>query len=165
MQRPVKEVNGASSKQTHFWIVFSYLLVAFGLIATAPTLKQLLYEPSKEWIRALAPYRRPWLNQLNHLFADLGDGDFFFFVGCMFFVLNDPVDFVYLTMCFLYSLHWGNFLKPLFHHSRPYYDDITLAETQDTGSCSIEYGNPSGHAYMAGLFIPLFLLTVRDKKF
>jgi membrane-associated phospholipid phosphatase len=81
----------------------------------------------------------------------------------MFFVFGDPVDFVYLSICLLYSLHWGNFLKPLLHDSRPYYDDITLAE-HESGNCSGEFGNPSGHAFIAAMFIPTFLLLLREKK-
>jgi membrane-associated phospholipid phosphatase len=81
----------------------------------------------------------------------------------MFFVVSDPVDFVYLTTILLVSFHWNNFLKPILHDSRPYYDDITLTEPE-SGNCAGEFGNPSAHALMAAAFIPSFILLMRDKK-
>lgn len=109
-----------------------------------------MYEPSKDWIRAFAPYKRPWLTDIMQLFAVLGDGEFFFFIGTSCFVFGDPIDFVYLTFCFLVNLHWANMLKPLFHHSRPYYDDLSLAPEPEAHNCSGEFGSPSSHALMAG---------------
>ena len=144
--------------------LINYTLVFLTLILLAPALKQLLYEPSKDWMRAIAPYKHPWVTSLMQLFATLGDGEFFFFIGAMFYVFGNPTDFVYLTLCFLVNLHWANVLKPLYHHSRPYYDDLSLAPEKEVGNCSGEFGSPSSHALMAGQFIPTILLFIRGRS-
>lgn len=110
------------------------------------------------------PYKRPWLTNLMQICAALGDGDFYFFTGALFYVFGNPIDFVYLTICLITGTHWSNFLKPLFRHSRPYYDDLKLAPDQEIGNCSGEFGSPSGHALMAGQWIVTFLLFVHSRK-
>lgn len=40
-------------------------------------------------------------------------------------------------------------LKPVFHMSRPYFDNISLGDTI-LKDCSAEFGNPSAHSIMAG---------------
>lgn len=96
--------------------------------------------------------------------ATIGDGDFYFFVSCMFYLFGNPVDFLYLAISFLVCLHWNNTLKPLLHHSRPYYDDLSLGEEPEMGGCSGEFGSPSSHSLLAAQFIPTFLLFMRGKK-
>lgn len=46
-------------------IVLNYCLIAVTLVLIAPFLKQLLYENSKQWMRQLAPYKQPWLSEIN----------------------------------------------------------------------------------------------------
>jgi len=55
-----------------------------------------------------------------------------------------------LGLFFCYSL------KPIYHESRPFFDDITLGD-MNIKDCSAEFGNPSAHSILAGQ-IPLVLM-------
>ena len=93
----------------------------------------------------------------------MGDGDFYFLCASLFYIFGRPIDFTYLAMCYLVNMHWLNVLKPLLHHSRPQYDDVSLAEI-NRGDCAAEFGNPSGHALLASQFILTTVLFIREDR-
>jgi len=43
-------------------------------------------------------------------------------------------------------------MKPLLAKSRPYFDDVSLGDTQ-INDCSAEFGNPSGHSISTAQFV------------
>ncbi|CDW85967.1 UNKNOWN [Stylonychia lemnae] len=52
----------------------------------------------------------------------------------------------YLTLTFVFNRYLQTISKLLIHDPRPYMVD----ERVEAMSCSHEYGNPSGHAYIFG---------------
>ena len=52
-------------------------------------------------------------------------------------------------------------LKSLFQASRPFFDDLSLADL-GIHDCSAEFGNPSAHSIMASLSALVALWYVQD---
>ena len=144
--------------KSDFWAQLSqYALWLLVLMVLAIPLKECLYERSKDWMRALAPYKNPNITNVIQVFSYIGDGDFFFYVASFFYIFGKNEDFIYLSVTFLCALQLCNLLKAFYHHSRPQYDDVTLADI-NVGSCAGEFGNPSGHSLLSCQFIPTLIL-------
>jgi len=117
---------------------------------------ELMYERSKDHIEWLQPYKQPWLDSIMHLLSFLGQGDpyayFFIFIWAL-KINNKNANSQYEINYFMISLFAGMnvsyLLKPVFHMSRPYFDNISLGDTI-LKDCSAEFGNPSAHSVMAG---------------
>jgi len=127
----------------------------------AVPLKECLYERSKDWMRALAPYKNPKITSVIQVFSYIGDGDFYFYVASFFYIFGKNEDFTYLSASFLSALQLCNFMKAFYHHSRPQYDDLSLAD-MNVGSCAGEFGNPSGHSLLSCQFIPTMILFCKQ---
>ena len=121
------------------------------IICLAPLLQKLLYDRSKDWIRQIIPYKRQWMTLIMQLFSIIGDGEPFFYVMALIYSRGAIFDFSYLCCCFLFSIFWISTLKSGLHHSRPQFDDASLAD-ENYGSCAGEFGNPSGHSLIGTSF-------------
>jgi len=110
--------------------------------------------PASQYIRGIAQLSRLNLiaNGLRWLFS----------IGCKFYVFGNPVDLVNMSICLLYSLNWGNFLRHSHTTSqlslRRYYH-----AQHDSGNGAGAFGKPSGHACIVAMFIPTFQLLLLVK--
>lgn len=81
-----------------------------------------------------------------NFFSAIGDGEVFFYYIMVFFTLGHLHAFSFIAVCYTIALHFTNWLKLVFHSSRPQFDDPTLGQVNATAFCSAEFGQPSGHA-------------------
>ena len=141
--------------------IATYSLLVLILLLCVPYMRHLFYESSKDLIKSLEPYKRPWLTHLMQFFSVAGDGDCYFYALSILFAMNKNYDFIFLVLCLALNLHWNNTLKMGIHDSRPQFDDPSIA-TINAGTCAGEFGNPSGHALITSQYFTsglLFCLT------
>lgn len=67
----------------------------------------------------------------------------------------------YLLQTMLIGAYFCLSLKVFFISSRPFFDDISLADL-GIKDCSAEFGNPSAHSLLACLTIPVFLWLMQE---
>ena len=128
-----------------------YIVTIIVILLSAPFLRELLYERSKDLIRALVPYRQPWITSIMQFYSVLFDGEYIVvFCGVM-LSLGFAKDYIYLMICFNLNLHFLSLLKTVYHDSRPQFDEPSLA-VMNEGVCAAEFGNPSGHTILAAHF-------------
>ena len=140
-----------------------YSLVALLIILSVPTLQNIFYEQSKVWLRQVEPYKTAQMTGLMQLLSVMGDGEFFFYmIIAVCYGRGKTYDYCYLSTCFILNYHWGNMLKQALHHSRPQFDDPTLAH-ENYGDCASEFGNPSGHMLATTQFFITLNLFYKDK--
>jgi len=91
-----------------------------------------------------------------YLYSDLGAGEPYYVLIVLFWskskntkLENSQYTANYLMSCFFVGLFFCYSLKPIYHESRPFFDDITLGD-MNIKDCSAEFGNPSAHSIMAG---------------
>ena len=120
---------------------------------------EMLYERSKMHILSIKDYKTPVMDAYMRLFSFLGDGDcqYFFIVlvwarGHWNKKSTGAYESDYFGMVFSISVNISYILKSYFHHSRPIFDDLSLADTH-MKDCAVEFGNPSGHSVNAITFI------------
>mmetsp|Transcript_18013 Transcript_18013/g.24150 ORF Transcript_18013/g.24150 Transcript_18013/m.24150 type:complete len:226 (+) Transcript_18013:212-889(+) len=111
-----------------------------------------LYEPSKQFIRALKPYHSDALTDTMNVFSVLGDGEVFFYFSMAFFATGNRRAFIFTSSTYTVTIYFLSWLKLQFHSSRPQFDDPTLGIVNGSVFCSGEFGNPSGHALCASGF-------------
>ena len=89
------------------------------ILLSAPLMRELLYEWSKDFIRALVPYRQAWLTTIMQFYSVLFDGEYIVvFCGVM-LSFGFAIDYIYLMICFNLNLHFLSLLKTVYHDSRP----------------------------------------------
>ena len=98
------------------------------------------------------------------MFSFIGDGDFYFYFIMVIWSLgkwNNESNYMYetnyLSMALLMGTSLSYILKSLFHHSRPFFDDLALGDTV-MKDCACEFGNPSGHSLNATQFTVTIIL-------
>ena len=134
------------------------------IILCVPTLQNIFYEQSKVWLRQVEPYKTSQMTGLMQLLSVMGDGEFFFYmIIAVCYGRGKTYDYCYLSTCFILNYHWGNMLKQALHHSRPQFDDPTLAH-ENYGDCASEFGNPSGHMLATTQFFITLILFYKDKN-
>ena len=119
----------------------------------------MLYERSKQHIYFIQDHKTPFLDGYMQLFSFLGDGDFYYFVYVVIWAsgvksprLNCFYLFNYGVLNYLMVNNYNYIMKSFFNHSRPIFDDITLADTS-MKDCATEFGNPSGHSSNSVSFV------------
>ena len=135
--------------------IYNYLAVLGLIMAQAPFLHDLLYERSKEHILWLQQYKTPQLDSFMQTMSYLGDGDLYFYIIVIIWSLgrwnpktSSLYEANYFSLTFVMSQGLSNILKGVYHSSRPFFDNILLADT-DMRDCAAEFGNPSGHSLNA----------------
>ena len=105
-----------------------------------------------------------------HLFSDLGEGNPYFYAFVILWATNKNTKYGnasyesnYLIFALVSATQMSYILKPTFHMSRPYFDNITLGDTI-MKDCSAEFGNPSGHSLLAGQ-TPLTVLWYYEQAY
>ena len=143
----LKELEDEVAKDQHS--LWSYIVVLGLMVLSVPGMADLLYDRSSDFIRALKPYQTGELTKLMNWFSFLGDGEILFMTLILMAVYGLSYDYKFFAMGFAGAMHWINWLKLQFHHSRPQFDDPRLGIINESAYCSGEFGNPSGHALMA----------------
>ena len=133
----------------------AYCSILLVILCSVPAFEWLLYSFSIEHIKSIKPFRDQYTltTQIIHMFSYAAEGLVLFMILLMYwsitciYSLEKATRFVNFSCIALFQA--GNFLfmlKIIFHHSRPYLDNFTLADTNIKElSCSAEFGNPSGH--------------------
>ena len=113
-------------------------------------------------------YRTPALTWWMHFCSVYGDGAEFPMVYAAIGALNvnmNKFNSLYLLNYLLQTMLIGAFfcysLKSLFVESRPFFDDIRLADI-GIKDCSSEFGSPSAHSLLACCAIPIFLWQMQE---
>ena len=105
-------------------------------------------------------YATSLIDKISHVISELGDK---YFVGLLIFISFHTLDQTKSFIAILAAVNGQAFscvLKCLYHEARPFF----MADYKPT-SCRFEYGNPSGHSFIAtGLFLPLWYLACRQYK-
>lgn len=132
------------------------MIVLALIILASPFLSELYYEKSKEHIVWVQQYKTPFFDSIMHLFSDLGEGNPYFYAFVILWATNKNTKYGnasyemnYFIMALVGATQMSYILKPTFHMSRPYFDNIDLGDTI-MKDCSAEFGNPSGHSLLAG---------------
>ena len=94
-----------------------------------------------------------------YIFSDIGEADNLYFIIVIIWLMNYNSKTVtqqyitsYLSFSIVVTIVMMFFLKPMFGHSRPFLDDISLADTSYL-DCPGEFGSPSGHALNTTSFL------------
>ena len=107
------------------------------------------------------------------MFSYSGQGEvpFFIFVAIWSYKWNNKSSWEartfinFMVMCYLWTSFHMYALKSLFHGSRPYLEDISLADSTIMETCSAEFGSPSGHSILATQgFLQVFWYFSKSKK-
>ena len=89
------------------------------ILASAPLMTSLMYEPSKDFIRSLKPIQSDALTDIMNFFSLLGDGEIFFYFLMFFYAIGNKRMFLYNVACYAVTLYFLSWLKLQFHSSRP----------------------------------------------
>lgn len=154
----------------HGWIAKYLGLFLLGILIQ-PILESLLYEFSIAHIKTID--RSSNFKYLMHMFSYSGQGEvpFFIYVAIWAYKFDNKRSWEartfinFMVLCFMWTSFHMFALKSLFHGSRPYLDDISLADSTIMETCSAEFGSPSGHSILATQgFLQVFWYFSKSKK-
>ena len=105
------------------------------------------------------------------MFTELGNTPLFVICSAV-IILNDPLKqrAFYQILFLSFGLWLMNITKMAYSEARPYFISSTNSTDENIlpyGSCSVEFGNPSGHALFStgySIFIVLDVIAARTKR-
>lgn len=157
------------SDANHTIMLLSYLAQAVALCLLVNPLHDLLYDHTIDYIRWLQPRKTPALDYLMYAFSIIGEADNLFLIIVLIWALNynsksltQQYAVNYLSISLVVTTVMMFFLKPLFGHSRPFLDDISIADTYYL-DCPGEFGSPSGHALNTTAFLLVLMWFYFEK--
>ena len=152
-----KRFWGEDGQTHHFEQVGLFIFIHVMIFYSIPFLEQFLYDYSIDHIKYIKDIKTPFSDSVMQVFSILGIGEFWFFLMVFFwgFQWKNENSFesryfmTFMLISYDISIFFMFVYKTYFHASRPYFDDIALADTNLVESCSGEFGNPSGHAIVS----------------
>ena len=77
-----------------------YIVTIVIILLSVPLMRNLLYESSKDIIRALVPYRQDWFTNIMQIYSVLFDGEYCVWFCGFLLVFGFATDYIYLMICF-----------------------------------------------------------------
>ena len=93
-------VQKAKESSNMTLVFIKYLVYILVVLALVPTMEELLYHRSFDWIRELKKYHTPGLTKVMNILSTIGDGESYVAISVTCFFLGADYSFIYLSGSF-----------------------------------------------------------------